>query len=91
FIGPLAGTRHWDAERRNFRDHAGKLNEVLLEQVSRRRSAGDAAIHGVHGFDLLGPDELDGLADAVHPNDVGFARLAERLTPRVEAALGSTT
>ncbi|MBI2440197.1 MAG: hypothetical protein HYV35_02380 [Lentisphaerae bacterium] len=42
FIGPLAGTRHWDAERRNFRDHAGKLNEVLLEQVSRRRSAGDS-------------------------------------------------
>lgn len=89
FIGPLAGTRHWDAARRNFCDNAGKLNSVLLEQVSKRRLAGDAAIHGVNGFDLLGVGELDGLADAVHPNDAGHERLAERLTPRVEAALGA--
>ena len=42
----------------------------------------------VEGLDLLGPDDADGLsADGVHPSDLGFQRMAERLEPILRKAL----
>ena len=69
-------------------DGCRQQNEVMLEAIEKYRAdRGDANTYGVDGFELLGVDDLDGLTDAVHPNDVGFTRMADRLTPRVAEVL----
>lgn len=42
----------------------------------------------IDGLDLLGPGDADGLSsDGVHPSDLGFQIIAERLSPTVQRAL----
>ncbi len=41
----------------------------------------------VEGTDLLGPNQLDGLVDGVHPNDLGFQQMAEALMPYISKVL----
>jgi type 1 glutamine amidotransferase len=55
--------------------------------VNKRIAAGDKRLLLVEGLGLIGPDEVDGFVDGVHPNDLGFQWMAERLAPRVRAAL----
>ncbi len=61
--------------------------EVIRRAVADRISSGDNNIAIVEGYDMLGPDDRDGLVDATHPNDIGFAHMAERLEPYLRAAL----
>ena len=87
-VGPLATVRHWQLEeRRDMCEGVRAVNDALLEVVGRRRDRGDSRLHAVDGFSLLGADETDGLTDAVHPNDLGFYRIAERLAPTVQRAI----
>jgi len=41
----------------------------------------------VEGQTLLSPDDEEGFVDGVHPNDIGFLRMAERLRPVLRVAL----
>ena len=67
-------------------------NEAMREHVrgvvSARRDAGDEGIVLVEGFDMLGPDDRDGLVDASHPNDVGFISMAAGIEPALRQVLG---
>jgi hypothetical protein len=38
-------------------------------------------------FSLLGPNQLDGMVDGVHPNDLGFQWMADGLAPRIAKVL----
>jgi len=64
--------------------HTRDVVTQAYESVSQ-----DDGVVLVDGLELLGPDDADGLSsDGVHPSDLGFQRLAERLQPLVQTALG---
>ena len=63
-----------------FREH---IREVIQSHISK----GDKLLTLVEGYDLLGPDQLDGLVDGVHPNDLGFQWMANGLAPVVAKSL----
>lgn len=64
------------------------MREIIREVVTARQAAGDANLHLVEGFDLLGPDDRDGLVDQSHPSDLGFLSMADGLEPVLRAVLG---
>ena len=57
------------------------MRTVIREVVAKRKAGGDANITLVEGYDLLGPDEREGLVDESHPNDLGFVSMARGLGP----------
>ncbi|MFH1738857.1 MAG: SGNH/GDSL hydrolase family protein [bacterium] len=59
------------------------LRDVAREAVAKRIAEGDKNLILVEGYSLLGPDLADGLVDGVHPNDLGFQAMADRLAPTV--------
>lgn len=63
------------------------MREHIRKVVSARIAAGDKNLTLVDGLTLLGPGEVDGTVDGVHPNDLGFQRMAERLAPTVASIL----
>lgn len=65
-----------------------QMRGVIREAVAARLSDGDTALSLVEGCDLLGPDDRAGLADAPHPNDLGFTLMAQRLEPVLRKVLG---
>lgn len=64
------------------------MREVIRAAVRERIEAGDTKIRLVEGYDMLGPDDREGLVDMTHPNDIGFVSMAEGLQPHLAAALG---
>jgi hypothetical protein len=56
--------------------------------VAERRAAGDTNIHYVDGFEMLSPDQADGLADGRHANTMGFFFCARGLEPHLRKVLG---
>lgn len=63
------------------------MRQHIREVVRARLQAGDTRLTLVEGLSLLGPNRLDGLVDGVHPNDLGFAWMAEGLGPHLAGAL----
>ena len=57
------------------------MRTVVRQAVAERKGSGDENIVVVEGYDLLGPDDREGLVDATHPNDIGFASMAAGLEP----------
>lgn len=82
---PIFATRNarLDDERKRFEG----LSAVIRRAVAARIGSGDANIRLVEGLTLLGAHEADGLVDGVHPNDLGFQRMAERLEPVIADVL----
>jgi hypothetical protein len=66
-------------------DHIRK-NKYLREAINRLRKAGVTGLHRVPYGRLLGSD-WEGTVDGVHPNDIGFLRMAGVLTPAIEKVL----
>lgn len=64
------------------------MRQVVRQAVADRKAAGDEWIDVVEGYDLLGPDDRDGLVDASHPNDIGFVHMARGLEPVLRRVLG---
>jgi hypothetical protein len=56
----------------------------MRDAVASRVANGDTNLHLLEGLDLLGPPHGDGLSvDGVHPNELGFAKIAEGVTKEV--------
>ncbi len=66
----------------------GPMREIIRNAVIARIEGGDGAIRHVEGYELLGPDEREGLVDLTHPNDIGFVSMANGLEPHLRAVLG---
>ncbi len=64
------------------------MRQVIRDVVAERIAAGDDNIRVVEGYDMLGPDDREGLVDMTHPNDVGFVSMARGLQPHLGAVLG---
>jgi hypothetical protein len=65
-----------------------EADALLREIVGRVQDVGAKALRYLPAHDLLGDDE-DGTVDTVHPNDLGFSRMADGLEPEIRAALGA--
>ena len=77
---PIFSTREVESE--DYAQLSRHTREAMRRPALARLAAGDDKVTLVEGLDLLGADDADGLsADGVHPNDDGFALIAERLAP----------
>ncbi len=63
------------------------MRELVRKVIAERIAAGDSNVQLVEGTDLLGPAQVDGLVDGVHPNDLGFQWMADGLTARLRQVL----
>ena len=59
----------------------------MRQAVAERIKAGDEFVHLVEGLDLLGKQDTDTYHEGVHPTDLGYQRIAERLQPILEKIL----
>jgi lysophospholipase L1-like esterase len=48
---------------------------------------GDRNVYTVDGCSLIGPGDEGGYVDGLHPNDIGFRQMAERLQPLLREVL----
>ncbi len=60
----------------------GEKRDIIRWAVQDRKQAGDQGVHLLEAADYLGGDFTDGSVDGGHPNDLGFARMAEAMKPR---------
>jgi hypothetical protein len=75
----------------------GELNEfdgdrylystIHLEEVGKRRAAGDENIHYLDGSTLFGNSPTECTVDGVHPTDLGFFFMAQRTAPVISRIL----
>jgi lysophospholipase L1-like esterase len=63
------------------------MRQHIREVVTAKIAAGDKLLTLVEGFTLLGPNQLDGLVDGAHPNDLGFQWMADGLAPHIAKVL----
>ena len=77
-LTPIFSTREsHDPDYESLSRHTRK---VVLEAVDRIRDTGESNTTVVDGLRLLGADDADGLSsDGVHPNDLGYERIARNL------------
>ncbi|MDC3413818.1 SGNH/GDSL hydrolase family protein [Aquibacillus sp. 3ASR75-11] len=69
-----------------YNDRIDRL-EFQRELVDKRKRKGDWAIFFHEGTNLLGDVSNEGTVDGVHPNDLGFMRIADSLTPILKQIL----
>ena len=67
------------AERETHSAERLRRSAIHRANCERRRVMGDEAIYFLDGFDLLGENFAECFADGVHPNDIGFLRVSEKL------------
>jgi lysophospholipase L1-like esterase len=61
---------------------------IISEAVANRNDGGDDLAYLLEAKDYLWRDFTDGAVDGGHPNDLGFARMAENLGPVLAGVLG---
>ena len=61
--------------------------QLIPKLVEERKKAGDKNIHYVDGFELISPDNADGLSDARHANSYGMFLYARGLEPMLRKVL----
>jgi hypothetical protein len=89
-ITPIFSSR--ELHTQDYGDLSDHTRAVVRESVAERLARGDRLIFLVEGETLLSSRDSDGLAgDGLHPNDLGHSLIAERLRPRIEQALQSTS
>lgn len=52
---------------------------IVRDAVRKRRDSGDARVRLVEGDDLLAPHEADAFHEGLHPTDLGYSLVADRL------------
>ena len=75
----------------NDSDYFGRRAALIERTVLDARAGGDTRIEFLHGRDFWDADRAgDFTVDTIHPNDVGFARMAAHIGARVQALLTSS-
>ena len=64
-----------------------KLTEIHLNELARRRKAGDRNIHFLDGSTLYGPDPSECTVDGTHATDLGMYFIAKNMGPVIERIL----
>ena len=84
-ITPIFSTR--EVFDTSYVELSGHTREVVRQAVRARLDAGDERTVLVEGENLLGPDDADAFHEGVHPTDLGYALIAQRLRPILETLL----
>jgi hypothetical protein len=82
----IFATREW--YDRDWAELSEYVRDVAKQAAGEMIDAGDKDVHLVAGLRLLGPADADGFQEGVHPNDLGFTRIADRLEPTFRQILG---
>lgn len=72
-------------ETRNFNrksDESEAAKQKAAEEVVRRRMQKDKNIYFIDSKDFLGDDHI-GTIDGTHPNDIGFSRMLDVISPAI--------
>ena len=77
-----------DATHRNSLQTRERSRDMQAKRVADLRRSGDDAIFFFDGSILLGSDFDECTVDGVHPNDLGFMRIARGLEPELQRILG---
>lgn len=64
-----------------------ECKKVQMNEVEKRRNAGDKHISFFDGSTLLGDNYWECTVDGVHPTDMGFFRMAKNLEPAIRKIL----
>ncbi len=72
-------------------DRRTELREFQRQTVNQFREKGDQSIYFLNGSTLLGDDFAECSVDTVHPTDLGFMRMADKLTPIIKAMANNET
>ena len=84
-ITPIFSTREFfDGSYTELSRHVRGVVTIATRQLI---DAGDRHLHLVNGLELLGPADADAYQEGVHPTDLGFARIADRLEPLLRRLL----
>jgi lysophospholipase L1-like esterase len=81
----IFATREWYDP--NWAELSEYVRDVAKQAAGAMIGAGDRDVHLVDGLELLGPADADGFQEGVHPNDLGFTRIADRLEPTLRQIL----
>lgn len=73
-VGPLRNYTSANAYRTG-----PMVRGIVREAVKKRIDAGDTKIRLVEGDDLIHPEETDAFHEALHPTDLGYSLVADRL------------
>jgi len=71
----------------SMRRSGSRCRSYQRELVASLRAAGDANLHFFDGSRLLGRDYDECTVDGVHPNDLGFFKMAAGLAPVIQMLL----
>ncbi len=84
-VTPIYSTR--EETEPALKQRSEELRSMMRRAAMERRQAGDRAMYVVEGLYLFGEPDKALFADALHPNDGGNERMAERLAPLIEKAV----
>ena len=85
-ITPIISTR--ELHQKGYAELSRHVRQAMRRGARKHIDAGDTLIHLIRGTDLLGAKDTDAFQEGVHPTDLGFHRIAVRLGPTLEKALG---
>jgi hypothetical protein len=84
-VTPIFSTREsFDGAYADLSEH---VRDAVRQAVRERAESGGGRLHLVEGTDLLGPGDADAFHEGVHPTDLGFMRVADRLEPLLRQVL----
>ena len=70
-------------------DDMEKRRRIVLDTYESAVASGDKNVYFVDGKEMLGTDERHACTiDLIHPNDLGFMRMAKYILPTLKKALG---
>ena len=78
-ITPIFSTR--ELYNSDYADLSRHVRDVVVKAATAMIDGGDKNTHFVNGLELLGAGDADAFKEGVHPSDLGFARMADRLEP----------
>jgi len=67
--------------------HREQCRDYQAQVVDKRQRAGDANISFLDGTTLLDSPSFECTVDGVHPSDLGFQQMADRMEPAIRAIL----
>jgi hypothetical protein len=84
-ITPIFSTREFYNTR--YIELSRHVRDMVTSATRERIDAGDRNLRLVSGLELLGPADADAFQEGVHPTDLGFVRIADRLEPLLRRVL----
>lgn len=77
----------YDSLYASFGDRREQLRAFQRDLVASRRAQGDRNLYFLDGSRDMGPDWHECTTDTIHPNDIGFDRIARAMLPMIQTIL----